>query len=693
MWIQVQLKYYQTTPIPGAALFGEVRMEEKSVSQWEALFCNRYPFESYNEACDVLCFKLLCGNTTKKFMKDRVVLLGGRFYANIKADHEKRQLANCFALDVEDDRDAWADHLGRVARLTLFGGGVGTDYSKLRPEGAVCTSTPGLLAGGPCSLIRATDVMTKELKSCRRGALLAQLQWDHPDFDQFIDLKEKTEDRSAPPPLERTNISGKFDERWHDIIDAGVEHAEYGKARSALTKVLLRAVTRSEPGIAMNGRTRARGETPFGHLMNPCQPARAKVRSREGIITFGDLEVGMEIWDGWKFVKVIRKIHTGVRPVYMYITKNGCFIGTQNHRLFTSNGKVEAWEADDVLCEVENGVLEFQPIDVCTHIGEMDVFDISVDSDEHVYWTDGCIVSNCGELRAESDGACCNIGTLFLYNALTPSKLQSMDELITTSVEAGKRIIKLLMRGGQISVLKDESARKRQEIDNRLLIGFGGSAMLDAVLGRESLRRLLTSLTTEMRKYAKVCADMMDLPEPVALFGCAPNGTTGIIAECCGGIEFPFAEAYVRNIADQKGFGRPKQHVFVDSGFERVYKDFGVKMRTAQTVGYEDRLEWQAFMQDFCDMGISSTINLPKRGEPGNDMEIDKMVDILLKYHRRLAGVTFYADGSIEGQPLTAIPFDEARKLIGDSSSAVLEDNDSLIALSNLICRGGTCGV
>ena len=87
---------------------------------------------------------------------------------------------------------------------------------------------------------------------------------------------------------------------------------------------------------------------------------------------------------------------------------------------------------------------------------------------------------------------------------------------------------------------------------------------------------------------------------------------------------------------------------------------------------YEKRIKSQADIQDYVDMSISSTINLPAWGSKGNsEADVERFAETLSKYAPRLRGFTCYPDGSRGGQPLTEVPYEEAVKHKG----VVFEEN------------------
>lgn len=81
---------------------------------------------------------------------------------------------------------------------------------------------------------------------------------------------------------------------------------------------------------------------------NPCQPGFATVLTKDGIKTFDDISIGDMIWSKEGWTEVVNKWTTGVKPVFSYKTTSGVFVGTENHRLVTKEGKVEAKDCEEV---------------------------------------------------------------------------------------------------------------------------------------------------------------------------------------------------------------------------------------------------------------------------------------------------------------------------------------------------------
>ncbi len=118
-------------------------------------------------------------------------LPGGRIQAGAGTRH-KVTLFNCFVMGViEDSMDSIFDSLKEGALTMQQGGGVGYDFSTLRPHGAAA-STTGSIASGPVSFMRIWDSMCSTLLStgARRGAMMATLRCDHPDIELYIAAKQ-----------------------------------------------------------------------------------------------------------------------------------------------------------------------------------------------------------------------------------------------------------------------------------------------------------------------------------------------------------------------------------------------------------------------------------------------------------------------------------------------------------------------
>jgi ribonucleoside-diphosphate reductase alpha chain len=129
-------------------------------------------------------------------------LPGGRILAGAGTDR-RVTLFNCFVMGlIEDDMEGIFESLKEAALTMQAGGGVGYDFSTLRPGNSITRST-GRIASGPVSFMHVWDAMCDTVLStgARRGAMIASLRCDHPDIESFIDAKRQ------PGRLSHFNLS------------------------------------------------------------------------------------------------------------------------------------------------------------------------------------------------------------------------------------------------------------------------------------------------------------------------------------------------------------------------------------------------------------------------------------------------------------------------------------------------------
>jgi len=126
-----------------------------------------------------------------KVLEGFTFLPGGRIQAGAGTGH-RVTLFNCFVMGtIEDSLDSIFDALKEGALTMQQGGGVGYDFSTLRPSGAPAVSV-GVTASGPVSFMQIWDAMCATILStgARRGAMMATLRCDHPDIEEFIRIKQ-----------------------------------------------------------------------------------------------------------------------------------------------------------------------------------------------------------------------------------------------------------------------------------------------------------------------------------------------------------------------------------------------------------------------------------------------------------------------------------------------------------------------
>jgi ribonucleoside-diphosphate reductase alpha chain len=287
----------------------------------------------------------------------------------------------------------------------------------------------------------------------------------------------------------------------------------------------------------------------------------------------------------------------------------------------------------------------------------------------------------CTEVTSADDSDVCNLGSI---NMAQINSLEEMEE----SVELG---IAFLLAGTVYSDIPFAGVDKVRNKNRRLGLGLMGLHEWLLCHGRkygpdEELGKYL-EIYAKADKYVKPYAKKWDLSTPIKTRAIAPNGTIGIVAETTTGVEPIFCAAYKRRYL--KGSVWNFQYV-VDPTAKRLL-DSGVPLELIEDAydlanDVERRVSFQAWVQQYVDHSISSTINLPRWGSPlNNEAKVRDFGNMLIKYLPKLRGITVYPDGARAGQPLSPVPLAEALTQEGH----VFEESGTTVCD---ITKGGECG-
>lgn len=290
----------------------------------------------------------------------------------------------------------------------------------------------------------------------------------------------------------------------------------------------------------------------------------------------------------------------------------------------------------------------------------------------------------CTEVTSEDDSDVCNLGSINLGN------ISSIDEFKDVVSLASK----FLVCGTLRAELPYEKVYKVREQNRRLGLGLMGIHEWLLKKGYKyevtpELHEWLKVYESESERSANAHCERLYISKPVAYRAIAPTGSIGILAGTTTGIEPLFAVAYKRRyLTDGTKW---KYEFVVDSTADLLIREYGLKPEQIDTAyklshDFERRIKFQADVQDYVDMSISSTINLPSWGSKGNsEQDVKRFAEILSQYAPRLRGFTCYPDGSRGGQPITEVSYEEAVQHRG-----VIFSEHDVCEITN---RGGTCGV
>lgn len=294
----------------------------------------------------------------------------------------------------------------------------------------------------------------------------------------------------------------------------------------------------------------------------------------------------------------------------------------------------------------------------------------------------------CTEVTSEDDSDVCNLGSVNM------GRIEDIHEMAEV-VELG---VKFLVCGTLKAQLPYEKVYGTREKNRRLGLGLMGIHEWLIKRGYRyevtpELHAWLSVYKGVSDKHSKETADRFGCSRPVANRAIAPTGSIGILAGTSTGVEPIFAVAYKRRYL--KGKDRWVYQYVVDSAAQELINLYGAdpyKVESALDLAadYERRMAFQADVQDYVDMSISSTINLPAWGSKHNNEDtVEQFASTLARYAPRLRGFTCYPDGARGGQPLTSVSYAEAVEKLGEEFEEHIESHD-ICAISG---SGGSCGI
>jgi ribonucleoside-diphosphate reductase alpha chain len=185
-------------------------------------------------------------------MQDFAFLPAGRILAGAGSTREVT-LFNCFVMGtIPDSIPGIFDGLKQAAQTLQQGGGIGHDFSTLRPKGAAVHGV-GADASGPLSFMDVWDAMCRTIMSAgaRRGAMMGTLRCDHPDIEDFVDAKRD------PRRLRNFNLSVLVTDRFMAAVSADADWPlsfagavfKTVKARALWDRIMRATYDVAEPGV------------------------------------------------------------------------------------------------------------------------------------------------------------------------------------------------------------------------------------------------------------------------------------------------------------------------------------------------------------------------------------------------------------------------------------------------------------
>lgn len=185
-------------------------MDELQKSIWKNKY--QYKDESFNQ-----WIERVSGGNPKiaKLIRERKFLFAGRILANrgLYRDNIKVTYSNCYVLEPpEDNLESIFDTAKNLARTFSYGGGVGIDISKLRPNGSKVHNAAKTTSGA-VSFMDLYSMTTGLIgQKGRRGALMISMDISHPDIEEFIDIKTDLD------KVTKANISVRISDEFMEAV-------------------------------------------------------------------------------------------------------------------------------------------------------------------------------------------------------------------------------------------------------------------------------------------------------------------------------------------------------------------------------------------------------------------------------------------------------------------------------------------
>jgi ribonucleoside-diphosphate reductase alpha chain len=585
------------------------------------------------------------------------VMLNREFIPNtpclVNAGKPQGQLAACFVLNVPDSISGIMEHAKAAATIHQTGGGTGMTYEFLRPAGSTVSSTRGV-ASGPVSFMNIVNTMTEVVKQggVRRGANMGMMRVTHPDVLRFIHAKN---DQHS---LTNFNISVNVTDKFLDAVDRK-EWFQTEFAGEAWTQAVHDPVTGKDYAVYR----RPNGET---------ATFADKLAFESADLTDCTIEnppqTGMiyapDIWN-----RIIASAHKYAEPGIAFIDQ----VNRHNH-MMKSMGPIYASNP----CGEQ-----FLHFSNSCNLGSIDLAKFYAKAGGDGTNPDECIE---WERLARTTQIC----TQFLDNVIDTCTfpLEDIDDVVKRTRPVGLGImgfadlcLKLKITYGQpesIALMEKVMGFVRKEAwKSSLKLGEEKGAFPELEANREAYAKFLYD-------EIGIARDTPLTPRNYEVTTIAPTGTISLVAETSSGCEPNFSWAYVRQ--DTLGT-RTYVHtlaaealgVSVDQTDEESIKkaaqfvvDNESKLPSyfisALNITSKQHVQVLAASQKNVDNSVSKTCN-------GAKDDTVESVDELYRMARDLGCkcVSYYRDGSREGQVLTSMKTEEKKGETAETHTVAIE--------------------
>ena len=291
----------------------------------------------------------------RRLIFEKKFLFGGRVLAS-RGINSNQSYSNCYVIKApEDNLESIFDCCKQMARTYSYGGGCGVDISNLRPKGSVVNNSAKTSSGSVSFMDLLSSVTDTICQAGRRGALMISLSCDHPDIEEFINIKTDLN------RVNKANISVRMTDKFmRDVImgNPHVLHFENDKcivSKTANSLELFNEFAKTnwdyaEPGCLFWDRIENYNfldhipEFKYGGT-NPCVTGDTKILTDNGYIEIKSLvDKKVNIWNGYNWSIVEPKVTAENQKIIKLVFSDGCELKcTPYHKFILADGtRVEA---------------------------------------------------------------------------------------------------------------------------------------------------------------------------------------------------------------------------------------------------------------------------------------------------------------------------------------------------------------
>lgn len=558
------------------------------------IWSNKYQYE--NESLDEWLDRVSGGNfTVKQLILEKKFIFGGRILANRglnKVNGRKITLSNCYVITPpKDNIESIFETAAKLARTYSYGGGCGIDISNLRPKGSKVNNAAKTTSGAISFMDFYSYVTGLIGQEGRRGALMISIDCNHPDLEDFIDLKLNLD------VCTKANISVRMSDEFMKAVDEDKDYLLHWPCNMDISPEEINAIEEYDKMVSVDT------------ISGPVYLKKVKAKRLFQKLAENNwqmAEPGILYWDNISHYNMLNTDpefeYAGTNPCAEEPLPAGgsCLLGSINLAEFVKNPFTDNAEVDVV--ELVKTV----------HIA-VDALNVVLDEGRNLH-------PLTEQRQSVSEWRQIGLGVMGLGDMLIKLGVKYGSEKSLEIINDVMRLIAVQ------SIIQSLNLAKKWGRYPR----FKSSLIYSSFIKDLELN---SDLIEEIR-----CNGLRNSQ----LLTCAPTGSIGTMFQVSTGVEPNFRFSYERTTKSLHGEDvKYKVYAPIVDEYRKVTgkEDLPDYFIESQDIKPIDRINVQATLQQYIDASISSTINLPE------ETTVEQVFDIYMDaWKSGLKGVTIYRD-------------------------------------------------